>query len=77
MKKELDKAVFSEFFEKPIMFQKAGFTAAKSSMPIPTVQYIKNMPNLLEKYPGIHKMMKSIEQLPNFAKWIARTARPN
>ena len=35
------------------------------------LDWVKDIPNIFDKYPGIQKMRKSVEELPNVAKWIA------
>ena len=81
LKKELFEVIFPKFwgsFEKLINANNApegwiyGSKVTHADFALYNIfDYVKNVPNLFDNYPGIRKMMKSVEELPSIAKWIA------
>ena len=81
LQKEMGEVVFPKFmgiFEKLINANGTpegwvyGSKVTYADLTLYNVfDWVKDVPNLFDKYPGIQKMRKSVAELPNVAKWIA------
>ena len=80
LQKELGEVVFPKFlgiFEKLINTNDtpegwvygSKVTYADFSL-YNAFEWLMDVPNVFDKYPGIQKMRKSVEELPKIAKWI-------
>ena len=80
LQKEMSEVVFPKFFgifEKLINARTPegwvyGSKVTYADIALYNIfDWVKDVPNLFDKYPGIQKLRKSVEELPNIAKWIA------
>ena len=81
LQKEMGEVVFPKFmviFEKLINANGTpegwvyGSKATYADFTLYNIfEWVKDVPNLFDKYPGIKKLRKSVAELPNVAKWIS------